>query len=97
MAISKIERRYTRTYDGSFAVVRKCVICGHIEIVKKGITNAGRGYGFREGNKARGRIIQHVKEKHLKKGVIFLSWVNFGMPVRAATGKPETGGILKRA
>lgn len=49
---------------GPFAVVRVCDICGHTELVRKGQPGVGRGYGFREGNKARGRMIQHIKKEH---------------------------------
>jgi len=64
MARSKIEDEFVRKVEGPFAVVRACRICGHQEIVQKNKFGVGRGYGFREGNKARGRIIKHVKEKH---------------------------------
>ena len=64
MAVSLIERHFVREFTGPLAVVRECKICGHIEVVKKGIPGAGRGYGFREGNKARGRIIQHIRNSH---------------------------------
>lgn len=53
-----------KTYEGPFAVVRACNYCNHIEKVQKGVRNAGRGYGMREGNKARGRMIQHLKAEH---------------------------------
>lgn len=55
--------------EGPMAVVRACDICGHLEIVKKGIRGAGRGYGMREGNRARGRMIQHIREKHLAQSI----------------------------
>jgi hypothetical protein len=58
-------QKYFRTFSGPFAVVRACNFCNHVETVKKGIPGAGRGYGMREGNKARGRMIQHIKENHL--------------------------------
>jgi len=51
-------------HEGAFMVVRGCRFCKHIEKVRKGIPGVGRGYGMREGNKARGRMIQHVKEAH---------------------------------
>ena len=51
-------------YEGGIAVVRACRLCDHSEILRKGIQGVGRGYGMREGNKARGRIIQHVKAAH---------------------------------
>lgn len=49
---------------GPLAVIRQCLHCKHFEIVRKGLPGVGRGYGMREGNKARGRIIQHVKTAH---------------------------------
>jgi hypothetical protein len=47
--------------EGPAAVVRFCRFCKHVEVVRKGLRGAGRGYGMREGNKARGRMIQHLK------------------------------------
>lgn len=52
------------TYRGPLSVVRACKWCPHVELIKKGVRGAGRGYGMREGNKARGRIITHVRENH---------------------------------
>lgn len=48
---------------GPFAVVRVCNFCKHGESIPVG-RGGGRGYGMREGNKARGRMIQHVKIAH---------------------------------
>jgi len=48
---------------GPFAVVRVCNFCKHVEVLNTG-PGGGRGYGMREGNKARGRMIQHVKAAH---------------------------------
>jgi hypothetical protein len=53
-----------REVSGPRAVVRQCQCCKHFELVRKGIPGVGRGYGMREGNKARGRIIQHFKTAH---------------------------------
>jgi len=53
-----------RTLKGPFGVVRACNYCNHLEILKTGIPGSGQGYGMREGNKARGRIVQHIKENH---------------------------------
>lgn len=50
--------------DKPLGVVRICTICKHSEVVKKGVRGAGRGYGMKVGNQARGKMIQHVKEKH---------------------------------
>lgn len=55
---------FIRVSEGPFAVVRACTLCGFRSIVKKGLFGAGRGYGMREGNKARGTMIQHVKACH---------------------------------
>ncbi len=52
------------TKSGPAATVRTCRLCGHAEIVRKGRPGVGRGYGMREGNKARGRMIQHIKWTH---------------------------------
>ena len=64
MAISNIYNAFVREASGPLAIVRVCKICGHFETVKKGIPGVGRSYGMREGNKARGRIIQHIKDNH---------------------------------
>lgn len=48
------------TVRGPFAIVRVCGVCGHTEKVAKGRPGVGRGYGMREGNKARGRMIKHI-------------------------------------
>jgi ribosomal protein L13E len=50
--------------EGPLAVIRQCLHCKHHEVVRKGRPGVGRGYGMREGNKARGRMIQHVKTAH---------------------------------
>jgi hypothetical protein len=50
--------------EGPMAVVRYCLHCKHMEIVRKGMRGVGRGYGMREGNKARGRMIEHIKKSH---------------------------------
>lgn len=63
---NKLDFHFTNLY-GPFAVVRKCNHCDHTEIVKTGKKWVGRGYGFREGNKARGRMIQHIKANHQDK------------------------------
>lgn len=53
----------------SLASVRKCYLCSHCEMLKLAIPGGllggpGRGFGMREGNKARGRMIQHIKAAH---------------------------------
>lgn len=59
-----------REVSGPMATIRTCLLCKHAEVVRKapkgfGLAGGhGRGYGFREGNKARGRMFDHYKEKH---------------------------------
>lgn len=50
------------TLRGPFASVRGCKFCKHVEIYR--YTGGHRGAGMVGGNKARGRIIQHVKATH---------------------------------
>jgi hypothetical protein len=40
------------------------LLCKHFEKIPTGRHGVGRGYGLREGNKARGRIIQHINAAH---------------------------------
>lgn len=47
---------------GPIASVRTCKLCGHFEIYR--YTGGHRGAGMVGGNKARGRIIQHLKTAH---------------------------------
>lgn len=61
---SKAMREMFTVHEGPLAVVRQCTLCKHFELVRKGLRGVGRGYGMREGNKARGRIIQHIKLNH---------------------------------
>ena len=56
----KAEAFITHT-TGPFGTVRACRICGESDMIPRG---RGRGYGMREGNKSRGRMIQHVKAEH---------------------------------
>lgn len=52
-------------YESGLSLVRACRLCGHVDTVRKlPRGRAGRGWGFREGNKQRGRLIQHVLENH---------------------------------
>ena len=51
-------------FRGPLAVIRACKYCGFKVRLDKGIPGVGRGYGMREGNKARGQIIQHLKKEH---------------------------------
>lgn len=50
-------------HNGPFAITGGCKLCRHREITRKEI-NPGRGWGMREGNKLRGRMIQHIKQCH---------------------------------
>jgi len=45
--------------EGHFAVARGCRCCKWVDVRAKG--GRGRGTGFREGNKQRGRAIEHAK------------------------------------
>jgi hypothetical protein len=62
MAFHPAEKFFTR-HNGPFAITAGCNLCKHIDIVRKE-RNPGRGWGMREGNKQRGRMIQHVKAEH---------------------------------
>ena len=58
------EEHFTR-HEGPLAISAGCKLCHHTEVTKKLPDGyAGRGWGFREGNKLRGRMIQHIKAKH---------------------------------
>jgi hypothetical protein len=58
-----IWNKYVKELKAPLGTARICNLCGHSEIVRSGI-GMGRGYGMREGNKARGRMIQHLKNDH---------------------------------
>ncbi len=51
-----------RVVRGPIASVRQCLLCKHYELYR--YTGGHRGAGFVGGNKARGRIIQHIKSSH---------------------------------
>jgi len=53
-----------RTVKGPFGVVRVCKFCEYRVVMRTGISGVGVGYGFREGNKARGKMIQHYNKEH---------------------------------
>lgn len=44
------------------ASVRQCLLCKHSEVYR--YTGGHRGAGMVGGNKARGRMIQHIKSAH---------------------------------
>ena len=57
--------RYIGVGEGPTAVVRYCKVKGcKFALTRRKIRGAGRGAGFREGNKQRGEMIQHVKLVH---------------------------------
>lgn len=60
--------KWFRRYDGPFAISAGCLLCKHTDVTKKPPEGQrGRGWGMREGNKQRGRMIQHVKTAHPEK------------------------------
>lgn len=54
---------HIRKINGPYAIGRVCRICGEKWITKK-IRNPGRGWGYREGNRLRGKAIRHIRECH---------------------------------
>jgi hypothetical protein len=68
MSASPAEQ-YIGKSESALAVVRFCKVrgCNWSDTRRKpfpGNSGVGRGNGFREGNKQRGRAIQHVKQCH---------------------------------
>ena len=61
MSEHPVEKLYGRCTVGPFAVARVCTLCKWHDTRRRG---GGRGAGFREGNKQRGRLIQHIKAAH---------------------------------
>lgn len=57
------DKLYTRRSFPGRASIRTCTVCGHVELLKSPRL-PGRGFGMREGNKARGRMIQHINKNH---------------------------------
>jgi hypothetical protein len=61
----------------ALATVRACKFCKHVEIVRRSVAGRnnplGRGYGLSAGNKARGRMIQHVKTEHPAEYAAFMA------------------------
>lgn len=64
----RLDSEMFRVLYGPLGVVRVCKFCKFSVMVAIGIPNVGRGYGMREGNKARGKMIQHFNTEHLTKG-----------------------------
>jgi hypothetical protein len=63
MAYHPAEEKYGIVMQGPLAVTRACRLCKWHDTRRK-IAGNGRGEGMREGNKQRGRLIQHLKEAH---------------------------------
>lgn len=63
MAYHPAEEKYGVVMHGPFGVTRACRLCKWHDFRRK-IAGNGRGEGMREGNKQRGRLIQHLKETH---------------------------------
>jgi hypothetical protein len=57
---------FWRKVSGPMAVVHYCALCPTFRVTVRRC-QGGRGYGFREGNKARGAVIRHVKAAHADK------------------------------
>ncbi|TPN44454.1 hypothetical protein FJ981_28065 [Mesorhizobium sp. B1-1-4] len=58
------DKHFTRK-DLPRGIVATCLHCKHSDVVMKVPKgSAGRGWGMREGNKQRGRMIQHIKNAH---------------------------------
>jgi hypothetical protein len=46
-------------------IIRACKLCKFADtVIKPRPGTAGRGWGMREGNQQRGRLIQHIKAAH---------------------------------
>jgi hypothetical protein len=56
---------YIKRFDGPMAVVRACTApdC-NFRLIRSKRAGSGRGTAFREGNKQRGEMIQHIKTAH---------------------------------
>lgn len=63
MAMHKAESKYIKTSSSALAVSRSCILCKFYVVRRLG-KGGGRGNGFREGNKQRGIMIQHLKAEH---------------------------------
>jgi hypothetical protein len=57
--------QYIGEMIGPLVVMRYCKVPGcKFNVRRQRYSGGGRGTGFREGNKQRGAIIQHIKECH---------------------------------
>ena len=59
--ITRASDALTTVTQGPFAIARGCRLCSFVDTRRSG---RGRGAGFREGNKQRGRLHQHIKAEH---------------------------------
>ena len=62
MTTHPAEKLFTRA-AGPIGIAAHCNLCRHKEFIPKA-HKPGRGWGLRETNKLRGRMIQHVKQCH---------------------------------
>jgi hypothetical protein len=63
--MSHLADQYIKHRDLPRGIVRSCAICTFADtVIKPRPGTAGRGWGMREGNKQRGRLIQHIKAEH---------------------------------
>lgn len=58
--------KFIRKVVGVYKVARICTICGFRDSYPRsnGVVRFGRGHGFCEGNRSRGRLIQHIRSEH---------------------------------
>ena len=54
---------FVQRTEGHFAIGRTCTVCGY-SLSRQKERNPGRGWGMREGNILRGKLIQHVRKNH---------------------------------
>ena len=54
---------FVQTTNGHFAIGRTCTVC-RFGLTRQKERNPGRGWGMREGNILRGKMIRHVRESH---------------------------------
>jgi len=59
--ITRATDALTAVTHGPMAIARGCRLCSFVDCRPRG---RGRGAGFREGNKQRGRVHQHMNAEH---------------------------------
>ena len=59
--ITRASDALTDVTHGPLAIARGCRLCSFVLVRRRG---GGRGAGFREGNKQRGAMHQHIKAEH---------------------------------